>query len=144
MLNQKEALCTYWSNNTIRADSGLQCITHLAVRGPCAGLYGSMNSLLYDHATVAPRPLRLSGSPGQQQQQQPGCGSAKTGAARRGAVFGPSCDGLDTVLHDYALPELEVGDWLVFPRHGAYTFSGACAFNGMDPTPTNFYVFSEQ
>ena len=104
-----------------------------------------MNSLLYDHATVAPRPLRLASSPGHHQLQQLQ-GNAKTGAAatRTGAVFGPSCDGLDTVLRDYALPKLVLGDWLVFPRHGAYTFSGACAFNGMDPTPATFYVFSEQ
>ena len=103
-----------------------------------------MNSLLYDHATVTPRPLRLASAGQQQQQQQQRGGSgAAEGATRTGAVFGPSCDGLDTVLRDYALPELEVGDWLVFARHGAYTFSGACAFNGMDPTPATFYVFSE-
>ena len=32
----------------------------------------------------------------------------------KGCVFGPSCDGLDTVLQDYPLPKLENGDWLVF------------------------------
>ena len=103
-----------------------------------------MNSLLYDHATVAPRPLRLSSAPADRQQEQQQGAKTGAGAVRTGAVFGPSCDGLDTVLRDYALPELELGDWLVFPRHGAYTFSGACAFNGMDPTPATFYVFSEQ
>ena len=103
------------------------------------GLYGSMNSLLYDHATVAPRPLRLSPGPALPKQ-----GPAAAAAARTGDVFGPSCDGLDTVLRGYALPELDVGDWLVFGSHGAYTFTGACPFNGMDPTPATFYVFSLQ
>jgi ornithine decarboxylase len=95
-----------------------------------------MNALLYDHATVAPRALKMNPS------------SERSGAAinssSTGAVFGPSCDGLDTVLRGHALPRLDVGDWLVFGRHGAYTFTGACPFNGMDPTPATFYVFSEQ
>ena len=99
-----------------------------------AGLYGSMNSLLYDHATVAPRPLKMTPS------ERCGAATSTTG----GAVFGPSCDGLDTVLRGHALPVLDVGDWLVFAKHGAYTFTGACPFNGMDPTPATFYVFSEQ
>ncbi|CAL8465714.1 g5250 [Coccomyxa elongata] len=104
------------------------------------GIYGSMNSLLYDHATVAPRPLRPS--------PVTDATAPYTGATGddsrliRGCVFGPTCDGLDTVVHDYALPKLEVGDWLVFSNHGAYTFVGACAFNGMDPAPATFYVFS--
>lgn len=100
-----------------------------------AGLYGSMNALLYDHATVAPRALKMNPNNGERS------GAAAT---TTGAVFGPSCDGLDTVLQGYALPVLDVGDWLVFAKHGAYTFTGACPFNGMDPTPATFYVFSEQ
>ncbi|KAJ6405980.1 hypothetical protein OIU84_013863 [Salix udensis] len=35
-------------------------------------------------------------------------------------VFGPTCDGLDTVLIGHQLPELQVDDWLVFPNMGAY------------------------
>ena len=95
-----------------------------------------MNSLLYDHATVAPRPLRPS------PVLDPAGPFMGVTDPIRGCVFGPTCDGLDTVVHDYALPKLEVGDWLVFSNHGAYTFVGACSFNGMDPAPTTFYVFS--
>lgn len=102
-----------------------------------AGLYGSMNSLLYDHAVVAPRPLRII-APAPDQAP-----SAASATLLTGSVFGPSCDGLDTVLRDYLLPRLNSGDWLVFGNHGAYTFCGACAFNGMDPTPATFYIFSE-
>ena len=88
-----------------------------------------MNSLLYDQATVAPRPLRIaSAAP----DQAPRTDSAPL---TKGSIFGPSCDGLDTVLTDYPLPRLESGDWLVFAEHGAYTFCGACAFNGMTPRP---------
>ncbi len=98
-----------------------------------------MNSLVYDHATVVPRPLRPS--------PVPGAAASYTAATDnscliRGCVFGPTCDGLDMVVHDYAFPKLQVGDWLAFSNHGAYTFVGACAFNGMDPAPATFYVFS--
>ena len=60
-------------------------------------------------------------------------------------VFGPTCDGLDTILRGVMLPRLHVGDWLVFNRMGAYTMTGASAFNGIDPTEASiFYVQSEE
>ena len=61
-------------------------------------------------------------------------------------VFGPTCDGLDTVLRDEPLPRLRAGrDWLAFPRMGAYTLAGASAFNGFDATaPAVVYVWSER
>ena len=130
------------------------------------GLYGSMNCLLYDHATVAPRPLLMASK---------GCdgGTGGIGPRRPSTVFGPTCDGLDTVLRDYELPEMDVGDWLLFPnmvrcfeeldlvrpgsrsltrslaratpfvRQGAYTLCGASKFNGINAVdvPT-FYVYS--
>jgi ornithine decarboxylase len=95
------------------------------------GLYGSMNCLLYDHATLAPRPLlRAPGAP-------------PRGEPAASTVFGPTCDGLDTVVRDYPLPPLEVGDWLAFPAMGAYTLCGASRFNGMNvvDVPT-FYAAS--
>ena len=96
-----------------------------------------MNSLLYDHAKVAPRPLRISSAA---PDQAPSADAARPLA---GSVFGPSCDGLDTVLHGYPLPRLDSGDWLVFSNHGAYTFCGACALYFMDTTTAKFYTFSE-
>ncbi len=94
------------------------------------GLYGSMNCLLYDHATLSPRPLLLC--------------SEETNVVHPSTVFGPTCDGLDTVLRDYELPEMDVGDWLLFPNMGAYTLCGASKFNGINAVdvPT-FYVYSE-
>lgn len=53
--------------------------------------------------------------------------------------------GLDTLLTDYQLPELQVGDWLLFPSMGAYTLCGASKFNGIDATAAvTFYVCSHQ
>lgn len=96
------------------------------------GLYGSMNSLLYDHAVLSAHVLGTGG------QARP-----KEVSTLPSTVFGPSCDGLDVVLKDYPLPELDYGDWLVFPSMGAYTIAGACDFNGMGVSSANItYVYS--
>ena len=93
------------------------------------GVYGSMNCLLYDHAKISTRPLHVA--------------SAGGGGSALSTVFGPTCDGLDTVLRDVRLPRLENGDWLLFPSMGAYTVSAGSNFNGMNMTdPDVFYVQS--
>lgn len=48
------------------------------------------------------------------------------------AVWGPTCDSADCVFKDAQLPELRVGDCLVFSNAGAYTVAGACDFNGIN------------
>ncbi|KAL6769050.1 DCA1 [Auxenochlorella protothecoides x Auxenochlorella symbiontica] len=94
------------------------------------GIYGSMNCMLYDHASPLPRAL------------------ATDDRARGGlvptTVFGPTCDGLDTLVRGHPLPAgLGVGSWLVWPDMGAYTICGASAFNGMDAVNVpRFYVWS--
>ena len=67
----------------------------------------------------------------------------EAGVLVKSTVFGPTCDGLDVVLRDAPLPELAVGDWLVFPKMGAYTLAGACDFNGMGGADVR-YVFSRR
>ena len=47
------------------------------------------------------------------------------GALFKTTLFGPTCDGLDTVARDVPLPRLRNGDWVLFPRFGAYTIAGA-------------------
>lgn len=97
------------------------------------GLYGSMNSLLYDHASLTAHPL---GDGGASQ-------ASREGTLVTSNIFGPTCDGLDVVLKDYNLPVVENGDWLVFPNMGAYTLAGACNFNGMGVSESNVsYVYS--
>jgi ornithine decarboxylase len=93
------------------------------------GLYGSMNCLLYDHAVLQARPM----------------GGVVAGSQLvRSTVFGPTCDGLDTVFRDHPLPEMEVGQWLVFPSMGAYTLCGASKFNGINAVDVaTYYVCSE-
>ncbi|KDD72011.1 hypothetical protein H632_c4005p0, partial [Helicosporidium sp. ATCC 50920] len=87
------------------------------------GLYGGLNCVLYDHASPKARPLRVVSRAKEHAEA----------AYAPATVFGPTCDGLDTVLEDHPLPEdLVPGDWLVFDNMGAYTHCGATAFNGID------------
>ncbi|RMZ54438.1 hypothetical protein APUTEX25_002014 [Auxenochlorella protothecoides] len=94
------------------------------------GIYGSMNCMLYDHASPLPRALATD--------------DRARGALVPTTVFGPTCDGLDTLVRGHPLPAgLGVGSWLVWPDMGAYTICGASAFNGMDAVNVpRFYVWS--
>jgi ornithine decarboxylase len=59
------------------------------------------------------------------------------------AVWGPTCDSADCVYKSAPLPELRVGDALVFSNAGAYTVAGACDFNGINfCAPRRLYVAS--
>lgn len=110
------------------------------------GLYGSMNSVMYDHATLTTRPLTAAIATWPENEsavahEQP----TATEQLYKSTVFGPTCDGLDTVLTDYSLPKLRNGDWLVFPNMGAYTLSGASNFNGINSTDVKmFYLWSQR
>ena len=55
----------------------------------------------------------------------------------KGVLFGRTCDSLDVIARSNSMEELEVGDWLRFPRMGAYTRATASEFNGF-PTPEVF------
>jgi ornithine decarboxylase len=90
------------------------------------GMYGSFNCITFDHAVVSPKPLLRSGVfivPT----------SAKTKADSREyhcSVWGPTCDSIDCIGRDMMLPEMDVGDFLVFESMGAYTMAAASNFNG--------------
>ncbi|PIA35539.1 hypothetical protein AQUCO_03500119v1 [Aquilegia coerulea] len=96
------------------------------------GIYGSMNCILYDHATVMATPLACSSN-----RANPTCRGMKTYAS---TVFGPTCDALDTLLTGFQLPELQVNDWLVFPNMGAYTASAGSNFNGFKTSAISTYL----
>ena len=99
------------------------------------GLYGSMNCVLYDHAVLSARTLRVV----------PAKPAPDGAAVRPSTVFGPTCDGLDTVLTDVELPLLSRGDWLLFPSMGAYTVSAGSDFNGIEASKARvFYVCSRE
>lgn len=54
---------------------------------------------------------------------------------RRYTLAGPSCDSCDVIARDIELPELHIGDVLVYLDAGAYVSEYGVAFNGF-PTPT--------
>ncbi|CAL1545005.1 unnamed protein product [Lymnaea stagnalis] len=89
------------------------------------GVYGSFNCIMYDHAhaeahVFSDSPLRFTSS-----------------------VWGPTCDGLDCIIQECRLPEMEVGQWMYFPDMGAYTIAAGSTFNGM-PRPTIHYICSQE
>ncbi|PON60620.1 Ornithine decarboxylase [Parasponia andersonii] len=96
------------------------------------GIYGSMNCLLYDHATLKCVPMACSSK-----RANPTCEGAITYSS---TVFGPTCDALDTVLTGHWLPELQVNDWLLFPNMGAYTMAAGSNFNGFNTSAILTYL----
>jgi ornithine decarboxylase len=95
------------------------------------GLYGSFNCVVYDGAK--PRAWLLP---------SPTLPPLETNLIRS-TVFGPTCDSMDCVFKDVMLPQLRVGDWMLFPNFGAYTLAGATNFNGiMAAEPKIIYVSS--
>lgn len=92
------------------------------------GLYGSMNCVIYDHASLKPYPLKYNQD------------SEETYTT---TLFGPTCDGLDTVARDIMLPEMKNGDWIGFHDMGAYTIAGAADFNSIKVSSVKFwYIFT--
>ena len=55
-------------------------------------------------------------------------------------VFGPTLDSFDVVVKGYHLPELRIGDWLVFHDVGAYTTALSCDFNGFSTSDMKTYL----
>ena len=82
-------------------------------------IYGQFSNILFDKA----RPQWVRVSP-----------DGKTRRYVKGTIFGRTCDSLDWIAKSEQMEELEVGDWLWFPRMGAYTRATATEFNGF-PMP---------
>jgi ornithine decarboxylase len=89
------------------------------------GVYGSFNCVVMDHYKPRPRPLAIP-RPGE--------------ATYTSTVFGPTCDSQDMVVTGYKLPEMSVGDWLVFDDMGAYTTAAGSKFNGFDTSDIKIYL----
>lgn len=88
-------------------------------------LYGSFNCILYDKQLPIIEPL-----------------FPENKEIFPSKIWGATCDSADCVVSATELPEMNVGDWLMFPSFGAYTLAGACQFNGIDFTrPKMFYTY---
>lgn len=95
------------------------------------GVYASFNCLFYDHAECFPILV-------DDRHHSTDASSAKL---FKSSIWGPTCDGLDVVVKECLLPELKSEEFMVFKNMGAYTLSGAVAFNGI-PLARCIYVAS--
>lgn len=95
------------------------------------GIYGSFNGILYDHSV--PRPVPLA------QSKCLTWPAATQNAGQVATLFGPTCDGADVICRDVALPDLAVGDFVAFRNMGAYSWAGACNFNGFEAIWVRFF-----
>jgi ornithine decarboxylase len=57
----------------------------------------------------------------------------KRGKTEISAVFGQTCDGLDTISRAEDLPEIEIGDLVYSENIGAYSNASSTWFNGFPP-----------
>ncbi|XP_034622397.1 ornithine decarboxylase isoform X2 [Trachemys scripta elegans] len=56
------------------------------------------------------------------------------------SIWGPTCDGLDRIVERFDMPELQVGDWMLFENMGAYTVAAASTFNGFQRPAINYVM----
>lgn len=89
------------------------------------GIYGSFNILHTENKKFVPTPLKKLASNTQQFQSN---------------IWGPTCDGLDKVCDSAYLPQLEIGDWLVWKDMGAYSMALSSKFNGFRTKCVHYYI----
>ena len=78
------------------------------------GVYHTYSGQLFDHCHY---PVR----------------SFKQGPTQICAVFGPTCDALDTITLAEELPDMELGDLVYSENIGAYSHASSTSFNGFPP-----------
>ncbi|NDC64115.1 MAG: type III PLP-dependent enzyme [Planctomycetia bacterium] len=78
------------------------------------GVYHTYSGIIFDHCSYHMK-------------------SFKKGPTQICAVFGPTCDALDTISLAEQLPELELGDYLYSDNIGAYSAASSTHFNGFPP-----------
>jgi ornithine decarboxylase len=78
------------------------------------GIYHTFSGVLFDHCQYHLKAF-------------------KKGLKRISAVFGPTCDALDTISQAEELPELQLGDFVYSENIGAYTHASSTYFNGFPP-----------
>jgi ornithine decarboxylase len=78
------------------------------------GIYHTFSGVLFDHCQYRVK-------------------SFKKGPTQLCAVFGPTCDALDTITQSEPLPELNLGDLVYSENIGAYSHASSTWFNGFPP-----------
>ncbi len=78
------------------------------------GIYHTYSGILFDHCQYSVKAF-------------------KKGPKYISAIFGPTCDALDTISQAEALPELKLGDLVYSENIGAYSHASSTFFNGFPP-----------
>jgi ornithine decarboxylase len=78
------------------------------------GIYHTFSGVLFDHCQYHLKAF-------------------KKGPRQISAVFGPTCDALDTISQAEELPELSLGDLVYSENIGAYSNASSTFFNGFPP-----------
>ncbi|RLN02780.1 hypothetical protein BBJ28_00023410 [Nothophytophthora sp. Chile5] len=93
------------------------------------GLYGSFNCLVYDHPMILPVVLSDAATP-------------EATPMHTASLWGPTCDGMDCIMKEVRMPEMDIGQWVCFPSMGAYTCAAGSDFNGFE-RPQKIYFDSK-
>uniref|UniRef100_A0A667WHB6 ornithine decarboxylase n=1 Tax=Myripristis murdjan TaxID=586833 RepID=A0A667WHB6_9TELE len=83
------------------------------------GVFGSLSFLINDPASGCVLPYLQKAAEGGERRY-------------RSVIWGPTCDSIDKLTDSCLLPELQVGEWLLFDNTGAYTVCLATDFNGFE------------
>jgi ornithine decarboxylase len=81
------------------------------------GIYGSYSGRLFEHGEYPVAAVKALERPWL--------------ARRESVLAGPTCDSIDIIDKAAAMPELDVGDLLVSPMMGAYSWATSTEFNGV-------------
>ena len=102
------------------------------------GVYGSFNCLIFDHAALSYPRILLNKAEGLTVHST---AEEMKAPLYDCSIWGPTCDSIDCLSKSIKMPELNVGDWLIFDNMGAYTLVASSGFNGMT-NPKVFYLSS--
>jgi ornithine decarboxylase len=93
------------------------------------GVYGSFNCTIFDHWEVEPTPFLIN--EGIEMREN-----------HLSTIWGPTCDSMDCIKRDVYLPELHIGEWIVFREMGAYTIAAGSTFNGFKLPSIQYLVLN--
>ena len=102
------------------------------------GLYGTLSCVLFDQQDKLKPYLLKEDSSDETMSQASTAGSTMT-TYPKGTMFGPTCDGFDKIGDTECLPELFVGDRIIYLNFGAYTMSITTGFNGFETGKVFYY-----
>jgi ornithine decarboxylase len=98
------------------------------------GVYGAFNGKVFDHVNDKNYQISIFRDYGDKNDEMVNLDiydGQNTRTMYNSQIYGPTCDSLDCVIEQRYLPELQIGDYLLFHHMGAYTYAGSSEFNGI-------------